>query len=223
VVDGVVLPQHPFDPTASPLSADIPLIVGYNRDEATFFNRDSPEVFHMDAATLNSQAHTHLGDKGDLVLATYRKVYPMASPAELYIAIRTAMSFGTDSIIAAERKAAQPAPVYAYRYDYPSNVPIKGTDWTLRAGHATEIAMKFDNSDVPALAGNGAGVAQAARNMSTLWTSFAHDGNPSAKGVPAWPRYDAKRRATMLIDVQCRVVDDPDREIRELWENVRRT
>jgi para-nitrobenzyl esterase len=223
VVDGVVLPQHPFDPVASPISAHIPLIVGYNRDEATFFNRDKPEIFHIDEATLTSQAHTALGGKADRVLATYRSAYPKATPAELYIAVQTATSFGTDSITAAERKAAQPAPVYAYRYDYQSNVPISGTDWTLRAGHATEIAMKFDNSDIPALEGNGPGVAQAARNMSTLWTRFAHDGHPSAKGVPVWPRYDAKRRATMLIDVKCQVVDDPDREIRELWENVRQT
>jgi para-nitrobenzyl esterase len=57
--------------------------------------------------------------------------------------------------------------------------------------------------------------------MSELWTSFAHQGHPRAHGLPTWPRYDTKRRATMLINTECRVVEDPDRPIRELWESLR--
>lgn len=34
-VDGVILPQHPFHPTASPVSADIPIIIGSTRTEWT--------------------------------------------------------------------------------------------------------------------------------------------------------------------------------------------
>ena len=33
VVDGSILPHHPFDPEAPAISKDKPLIVGYNRDE----------------------------------------------------------------------------------------------------------------------------------------------------------------------------------------------
>jgi para-nitrobenzyl esterase len=221
VVDGLILPRHPFDPVAPPISSQIPLMVGFNRDEATFFNRDRPEVFHLDDAALISQARTLLGGNADRVLSVYRETYPKASPPELYIAIGTALTFGRDTITLAERKAAQQAPVYLYRYDYPSNTPIAGTDWTLRAGHATEIASKFYNYDIPDLQGNGPGVAEASKNLSALWTGFALHGHPAASGLPTWPRYDLKRRATMLIDVQCRVVDDPDRPIRELWQSLR--
>jgi carboxylesterase type B len=35
VVDGSVLPQHPFHPRASALMADVPLIIGMNRTEMT--------------------------------------------------------------------------------------------------------------------------------------------------------------------------------------------
>ena len=80
--------------------------------------------------------------------------------------------------------------------------------------------MKFYNYDIPGLEGNAPGVAEASKNMSTLWTSFARNGHPGAQGLPVWPRYDLKRRATMIIDVQCRVADDPDREIRQLWESL---
>jgi para-nitrobenzyl esterase len=38
--------------------------------------------------------------------------------------------------------------------------------------------------------------------------------------LPAWPTYTADRRATMLFDDACRVVDDPDGEVRLLWSKV---
>jgi para-nitrobenzyl esterase len=78
------------------------------------------------------------------------------------------------------------------------------------------------NFDIPGLQGNGPGIAEVSRNMSALWASFARHGRPSAHSVPVWPRYDVERRATMIIDVRCRVVKDPDRPIRELWESLRR-
>jgi para-nitrobenzyl esterase len=220
VVDGHILPRHPFDPDAPPLAAQIPLIVGFNHDEATFFTREQPEIFHLQENALRAEAHKRLGDVADRVLSVYKKAYPKITAPELYIAVATALSFGNDTIRLAERKSAQPAPVYLYRYDYRSNVPIQGTDWTLRAGHATEIAMKFYNYDIPALEGNGPGVAEASKNMSSFWTSFAHSGHPSAAGQPAWPRYDLQRRATMVIDTKCQVLNDPDASIRELWASL---
>jgi len=221
VVDNNILPRHPFDPIAPPTAAHIPLMIGFNHDEATFFNREQPQVFHMDEATLVSQMHTSLGSHAGRVLSVYRQSYPGASAAELYIAISTALMFGADSITLAERKAAQPAPVYFYRYDYKSNIPIRGTEWTSRAGHATEIATKFYNYDIPALQGSGPGLPEASKNLSSFWTSFARTGQPGAPGLPSWPRYDTRHRATMLIDVDCHVVEDPDRAIRQLWASLR--
>jgi para-nitrobenzyl esterase len=221
VVDGSVLPHHPFDPVAPAIAAGIPLFVGFNKDEATFFEREHPDTFNLDEATLLTRVRSVLGDQAGRAIAVYREVYPQASPAELYIAIETAYRFGSDTITLAQRKAAQPAPVYLYRYDYPSNKPIDKTDWTLRAGHATEIAVKFYNHDIPALEGDGPGLSEAARNFATLWTSFARTGNPGGPGLPDWPRYDSRRRATMLINTHCQVVDDPDRRVRELWSTLR--
>src|SRR5262249_16803824 len=37
VVDGKTLPRHPFHPDAPAISSDVPVIVGYNRTESTFF------------------------------------------------------------------------------------------------------------------------------------------------------------------------------------------
>ncbi|NUO46230.1 MAG: carboxylesterase/lipase family protein, partial [Streptomyces sp.] len=57
-----------------------------------------------------------------------------------------------------------------------------------------------------------------ARHMSGLWAGFAHQGRPAADGVPAWPAYTPQRRATMWLDAECGIVDDPDRAERLYWQ-----
>ncbi len=221
VVDGVALPANPFDPAAPAISANVPLLIGNLRDEATFFMRDNPAFFKMDDASLMALAHQQLGDTADRILALYKKTRPTASLPELGIAIMTAMSFGNGTVKIADLKSQQPAPVYRYRYDYQSNVPIKGTDWNFRAGHASDISLVFLNQEILDLQGNGPGLAQAAQAMSSYFASFARNAIPAAVGQPQWPRYDTARRATMLINSECQVADDPDGEERAFWQSMK--
>jgi para-nitrobenzyl esterase len=218
VVDGMVLPHDPFDPVASPLMADVPLIVGHNREEATFFNMGRPDTFTLDEAGLKARMATEFAGDADRLLTVYRATYPKATPSELYIAIASARWFGAESATAADRKSLQPAPVYRYRYDYESNYPIPGTTTTLKAGHATEIAAMFFNTDQPGLEGTGPGVVEASKHMSAFWTSFARNGKPSAPGQPDWPRYNTTDRPVMLINSTCHVGNDPEGEARKVWQ-----
>lgn len=220
VVDGTVLPVHPFDPVAAPLSADIPLLIGHNRDEATFFNMGRPDTFTMNDAALKARLSQEFAGDADRIYASYRQMKPSASASDLYIAIASDRWFGNGTATCADRKAAQPAPVYRYRDDYESNFPIAGTTTTLKAGHATEIALKFFNYDLSGLQGDGPGVKEASANTSAFWTSFARDSVPSAPGAPAWPRYDTQTRPVMLIDVDCYVENDPDGPARQMWQSV---
>jgi len=48
------------------------------------------------------------------------------------------------------------------------------------------------------------------------WLHFVAHGEP-APTVGPWPRYDADRRATLVIDVEDEVVDDPEGAQREAW------
>ena len=218
VVDGTILPADPFDPVASPLMADVPLIVGHNRDEATFFNMGRPDTFTLDEAGLKARLATEFGGDADKLLTVYRATYPKATPTDLYIAIASARWFGADSATTADRKSVQAVPVYQYRYDYESNFPIAGTTATLRAGHATEIASLFLNTDQPGLEGNGPGLAEASKNMSAYWASFARTGTPQAPGQPDWPRYTTTDRPVLLINTACRVENDPEGAARKVWQ-----
>jgi para-nitrobenzyl esterase len=54
--------------------------------------------------------------------------------------------------------------------------------------------------------------------MSEMWSTFAKTGHPGAKGQPYWPAYTTEKRATMEIDAQSKVVDDPFTLERAMWE-----
>jgi para-nitrobenzyl esterase len=237
VVDRTILPHHPFDPEAPAISKDKPLIVGYNRDETIFFFMEShnTDVFNLTESALKERLHKEFGPQADEVFNTYRKSRPDASPADLYIAISTARMIGFGSITIAERKFAQQgAPVYAYVFTYESQRLVPGTQHKVGAAHALEIAYKFDlikpnenaaGSDpqqtaTRSMMDTSPDSAKTAENMSQMWSTFARTGKPAAQGQPEWPAYDISRRATMMINAECRVVDDPFGLERSLWERM---
>ena len=58
--------------------------------------------------------------------------------------------------------------------------------------------------------------AQAlAKKMATAWANFAKTGNPSQPGL-TWEPFDPTRCQTMVFDNNCRMVDDPEAEVRKI-------
>jgi para-nitrobenzyl esterase len=218
VVDGTYLPRDPFEPNAPPLAATVSLLIGNTHDEAVFFYRDDPGYFHASPAELAARLRQKVGGEADRILAFYGKYMPNASPVERAIAIETATFQGNNTALVADRKSLQAAPVYRYRDDFRSSVPIAGTDWTLRACHASDIAIVFYNYEMTDLQGHGPGLAAVSRAMSGYFASFARSGVPTARGQPAWPRYDMATREVMLLNSQCRVAADPTGEERRFWK-----
>ena len=66
----------------------------------------------------------------------------------------------------------------------------------------------------------GTASVKTALNISHMWATFAATGKPGATGQPARLPYDTTRRATMLINADCKVVDDPFGLERTLWERL---
>jgi para-nitrobenzyl esterase len=56
--------------------------------------------------------------------------------------------------------------------------------------------------------------------MMDAWAAFARHGDPNVPALPDWPRYDSTRRATLLFDLPCTLVDDPRGEERVAWDRV---
>jgi len=216
VVDGRSLSRHPFTPDAPAFSANVPLLVGSNKDETTVLF-PPPGVFDLDWPGLESALRPTLfkGADASTLIAAFRKLRPRATPSDLYFTVTTERTMGANAVTVAERKAAlQRAPVYLYRLEW--QTPVEGGK--LRSPHSLDVPLVFDNvAKSASLIGAGAAEAQrVADTMSAAWLAFAHNGSPNAPGLPSWPPYDPERRATMVFNVQSRAIDDPLYQERKL-------
>jgi para-nitrobenzyl esterase len=233
VVDGVVLPNHPFDPTAPEISRNKPLMTGWNEDEYTFFawERNDTASFKMNFDELPAKLEPQFGDDTQKIINTYRKAMPNASAPDIYIAVSSIAMMGLGSVEIAEKKAKQNgAPVYLYNFGYKSDMKIPGTDYPMGTPHAMDITFKFNN-EVPSKEGEQPRMSFggskpdryiASHNMAELWTTFARTGKPAAKGVPEWPAYSLKDKPTMRIDVKCEVINDRFSEELKMWRSIGR-
>jgi para-nitrobenzyl esterase len=88
----------------------------------------------------------------------------------------------------------------------------------MRSPHSLDVPLVFDNvAKAPGIIGSGAQQAQqVADTMSAAWLAFARSGTPNGPGLPSWPAFDSRTRATMIFDVTSRAVNDPLRAERLL-------
>jgi para-nitrobenzyl esterase len=215
-VDGKILPTHPFDPVASPLSAKVPIMVGSTKDEATNVFLTDPTWQTMTDADLVKRVSASVGPElAPKVIEMYRSSAPTDKPMHLWTSIVTDQMFTRSSVLLAERKVEQhAAPVYMYKINW--NSPVLGGK--LRAPHAVELPFVFDNVDVSAgLVGAGPTQNQMAEMMSRTFAAFARTGNPNVKGYPHWPAYTLEKRETFIYDVPPQVVSDPNSTYRVFW------
>ena len=218
VVDGALVPQHPAEPTTSPLGDDIPLMIGGTAQEASLF-LDGDAVWHrtLTEAELRERIAAIAGPDADAAAALYRDLLPGASPGDRLIAVLTGAGFSVRTWLYAERRAARGgAPVYHYSLDWPS--PFGGG--RMGAHHAMDLPFVFDTTDVPLTTKGADGAPELAAVMSASWAAFARTGKPDNAAIPAWSAYTVETRATMVFDTRCRVVNDPLADARALWTKV---
>ena len=213
VVDGRALPAHPFDPEAAASAAGVPLLIGTTRDEMTLFLTAMPGFGDLVPEAEAMVASMVIGGDASELVALYRRTRPNASPAERLVALSTDRIFRAGAIHLAERHRAAGGDVYMYRLDFTSTI----MGGQLGAPHAIDLGFVFDNLHASLLHGSRPGAQELADQMSEAWLAFARTGDPNPPGLPAWPVYDEDRRATMLLDVECAVIDDPDAEERAGW------
>jgi len=152
------------------------------------------------------------------VIDAHRRGQPEASDWDLLVSImsedRRLLSIET-----AEEKARQHqaggAPVFMYLFTWETNVPL------LKAAHTMEIPFVFHNLDKTDLVGTREDRHALADAMADAWIAFARTGSPGHPGIPRWAPYDEARRATMLFDAPPRLVNDPRREERLAWGDLR--
>ena len=204
VIDGYVLPDILAPIFAAGKQAHIPLLAGWNANEALPATVPTADSFTV-------QAHLDFGPDALKFLA----FYPAATDAE---AVQSAGDLAGDKFIAfttwewleAHTRTGQ-APVYRYFFDLPSpgdrvHTPAMG------AFHNDEIEYVFGTLD----SRPGMAIRPEDRALSDLmqqyWTNFARTGNPNGPGLPPWPTYTAESSwQTMHLDATPAATPDTHR------------
>jgi para-nitrobenzyl esterase len=210
LVDGRIVPQHPFHPAASTVSPDVPLMIGSTRTELTSSARE--EDFSLTGESMRTRIRELLGSHADEAVRVYQKANPSASPSDLYFLIASDHRYSGPVMKIAERRAALgKGPVFLYYFRWES--PADGG--RLKSPHTIEIPFAFDNVKAATrLTGGGPDAQALADKVSDAWIAFARTGNPDTPKLPHWPAFTAADRPTMVIDNTSRVEKDPIREQR---------
>jgi len=210
-VDDLILPQHPFHPTASPLSADVPVLIGHTGTEWTGMTTEAA-LWHLDEDGMRSEVKKLLGDQSGEMIDLYRKHNPNTSPTDIYFLIASDFNYGAPSMKVAERRALLGrGPVYMYYFTWES--PVQ--NGLLKSPHNIEWPFAFDNVEICAkLTGGGPEAMALADKVSDAWIAFARTGNPNTPKLPHWPEFNVTDRPTMVFNNESKVMNDPLHEQR---------
>jgi para-nitrobenzyl esterase len=214
---GDVLPRFPLEAVRSGSGAGIPTLVGTTLEEWKLFTLGiSEDALRARAVRPLRNLCARAGRSVDELVAAYDA--DSDGRLELRNNIETDRNFRIPAIRLAEAQIANDAPTWMYRFDWKS----PAFEGRMGACHALEIPFVFDNLGAPGVdifTGDAAPQPLATKTHAA-WVAFAKTGDPNAEGLPDWPRYSTERRATMLLDSDLTVADDPDGDKRRLWDGV---
>jgi para-nitrobenzyl esterase len=208
-VDGAAVPRHPFHPTASDASADVPLLLGSTRTELT--SSADAAAFSLTDAGMRERIQMLIGEASSRIIDIYAKANPGATPSDLYFLIASDHRYGAPVMKIAERRAAL-AKGAVYLYYFRWETPLDGG--RLKSPHTIEIPFVFDNVATSRMTAGAPDAPALADKVSDAWVAFARTGDPNTPKLPHWPAFDQGTRPTMVFDNVSAVESDPLREQR---------
>ncbi|MEU1304442.1 carboxylesterase/lipase family protein [Streptomyces shenzhenensis] len=204
VVDGDILPEHPFPAVAAGASSDVDLLIGANAEEYGLFVAPTGMWDKLTEDALRATTSRICPDP-DAMIATYRSRRPGASPAELFVAIQSDWFCvaPTERLVAVRREGT-----HTYQFAWrPSTY-----DGRVGACHTLEIPFVFDTLNDPwGIELRGTDALQAvADEMHAAWVAFVRDGDPG------WPVHGVAG-TVRRFGAPSETVTDPWAEAREAW------
>jgi para-nitrobenzyl esterase len=200
LVDGRLLTEPIADTYAAGKQAHVPLLAGWNRDDA-----GPPALLDETAAQWNARAEKLFGDRADQFLA----LYPGETDEQ---ATRSSLDYAADSFIAlstwkwveAQVKTGD-APVYRYHFELPAPPSKFHPGWY--AFHSDDIEYVFGTLDTRPDSDWRLEDWKLSEEVMDYWTNFAKTGDPNGPGLAQWPRFD---KTDELIHLDKAITSGPD-------------
>lgn len=210
VIDGKHIVTQPMTPLGLAMQANVPLLLGSTRSEASLFFRSDMRNFSLNEEQMRKRMRTvfTIDDaKIDAIMAAYRKDSAGMTASDILVAVASDVQFRLPLTKAAETKsgAAGQAPVYMYNFGW--KIPWQGD--VLGSPHAVDIPFAFGTvNEAGPMTGAGANAMETSMNLMSAFVNFARTGNPNNDRMPEWKPFDNSTRMTMLVDAECRAVSD---------------
>jgi len=222
VVDGHHIFHGPLTPEGAALQASLPSILSNTSSEATLFYPNARALSTITFDQVQARIAKHYGfdmAKASEVMQAFRKEIPTRTPWEVLAEVASEAQVTMLMRRGLEMRAnARRAPVYAEEFAWKS--PADNGIWG--APHTIDIPCAFGNIDKNRFtSAGGASVKAASLNEMSAIVAFARTGNPNNKRMPHWLPYDSVRRPTMVVDAECRLVNDVRSADRKAAENLR--
>lgn len=215
VADGLHIPKGTFYAEANGVSSKVPMLICSTFHEwgIARTNPDLEKITAMEAKEMLKERagfRGGLGDKAPAVYDGYAKAFPDKKPIE----IMTMVASNRKSVIeTATAKSGQEAPVYVAWFGW--EPPM--FNGRMRAFHCLDICFWFYNTDLMLThTGGGSRPRKLSEKMSDALLHFMRTGDPNGSALPHWPAFTVENGETMILNDDCEVRNDPDREGRIL-------
>jgi para-nitrobenzyl esterase len=189
VVDGTELPLLPLEALRTGRGANVPLMIGWNRDEGV------SHTFHFDAVSDTERDGFVRDSFGDAAVRPVAERYARPRAKDALTDIVTDGAFACEARRAARALVVRGVPVYEYEFTHAMENP---TMHPLGATHSVEMWFVFGNEEA------GIGLAKSDRPLSQTvmdaWGDFAREGDPSTSAM-RWPRYTLAEDELTVIDM----------------------
>jgi para-nitrobenzyl esterase len=194
VVGARVLPQAPYDAYEGGRWNRVPLLLGYNAEEA----RSLIDLSAVRGASFASDIGRAWGALPPSLLAAY-PFDDDEGAQEARAAFERDLRFGWDMWAWSRLQARAEAPAFLYRFSRRPPFPDGSARAGWRASHFAELWYMFGHLDQEPWAWTDADRRLSA-TMMDQWVAFARTGDPNGPGRPAWPRFDEIRPQFLDLD-----------------------